>query len=84
MDVRYAGMAGGIRLDVRVSGIPVGTTCQLWVIGEDGQRFAAGSWTVTDEWNASPYPTVSAAPVHDVRGFQIVSGGRTIAQARAS
>ena len=84
MDVRYAGMPGGIRLDVTVSGIPVGTTCQLWVIGADGQRFAAGSWMVTQEWNASSYPTVSAAQIHDVRSFQLTSGGRTLAQAQAS
>lgn len=84
MDVKYAGIAGGTRLDVRVSGIPVGTTCQLWVIGADGQRFAAGSWMVTHEWKGSWYPTVSAALVHDVRSFQLMSDGRMLAQVRAS
>jgi Putative zinc-finger len=84
MDVKYAGIPGGVRLDVRVSGIPAGTTCQFWVIGKDGQRWSAGSWTVTDEWKASSYPTVSAAPVHEVSSFQLTSGARTIAQVRAS
>jgi Putative zinc-finger len=84
MDVRYAGFPGGVRLEVKVTGIPVGTTCKFWVIGEDGQRWAAGSWTVTDEWKASSYPTVSAAPLREVSSFQITSGGRTLAQVRAS
>lgn len=84
MDVKYAGVPGGTRLDVQVYGIPAGTTCQFWVIGDDGQRWSAGSWTVTDEWKTSSYPTVSAAPVHELRGFQLTSGSRTLAQVRAS
>ena len=84
MDVKYAGFPGGVRLDVKVTGVPVGTTCKFWVIGDDGQRWPAGSWTVTDEWNPSSYPTVSAAPVHEVYSFQLTSGGRTLAQVRAS
>jgi hypothetical protein len=84
MDVKYAGMPGGTRLYVNVYGIPAGTTCQFWVIGKDGQRWSAGSWTVTDEWTTSSYPMVSAAPVHEVHSFQLTSGGRTLAQVRAS
>jgi anti-sigma factor RsiW len=84
MDVRYAGFPGGVRLEVKVTGIPAGTTCKFWVIGEDGQRWSAGSWTVTDEWKASSYPTVSAAPFNEVSSFQITSGGRTLAQVPAS
>jgi Putative zinc-finger len=84
MDVKYAGTPAGIRLDVRVDGIPAGTTCQFWVIGKDGQRWPAGSWTVADEWKASWYPTVSATQVQEVSSFQLTSGGRTLAQVRAS
>jgi anti-sigma factor RsiW len=84
MDVKYAGVPWGTRLDVSVYGIPAGTTCQFWVIGKDGQRWPAGSWTVTHEWKASSYRMVAAAPVHQVRGFQLTSGGRTLAHARAS
>jgi anti-sigma-K factor RskA len=84
LDVKYAGIPGGVRLDVMVTGIPAGTTCQFWVIGNNGHRYSAGSWTVTREWKASSYPTVSAAPFHEVRGFQLTSGGRTLAQVPAS
>jgi hypothetical protein len=84
MDVKYAGTPGGIRLDVKVVGIPAGTTCQFWVIGKDGRRWPVGSWTVANEWKASWYPTVSATQVHEVSSFQLTSGGRTLAQVRAS
>jgi anti-sigma factor RsiW len=83
MEVKYAGIPGGVRLDVRVAGIPAGTTCQFWVIGDDGQRWPAGSWTVADQWNPSWYPTVSAAPVHEVSSFRLTSGGKTLAQVQA-
>jgi putative zinc finger protein len=84
MAVKYAGMPGGTLAYVEVTGIPAGTTCQFWVIGKDGHRWPAGSWMVADEWKASSYPTVSAAPVHEVHGFQLTSGGRTLAQVRTS
>jgi Putative zinc-finger len=84
LDVKYAGTPGGIRVDVRVDGIPAGTTCQFWVIGKDGQRWPAGSWTVADQWRPSWYPTVSAAQVHEVSSFQLTSGGRMLAQVPAS
>ena len=83
VDVRYAGFPGGVRLDVKVTGIPVGTTCKFWVIGKDGQRWPAGSWTVADEWKAGSYPTVSAAPFNEVSSFQLTSGGKTLAQVPA-
>ncbi len=84
MDVRYAGVSWGLRLDVMVSGIRAGTTCELWVVGADGQRWPAGGWTVTDEWKASSYQASSAARVGAVRSFQLTSGGRVLANVQAS
>ncbi len=84
VDVRYAGMPWGTRLDVKVSGIPAGTTCELWVVGRDGQRWPAGSWTVTDEWQASSYQASSAAPSGSVRSFQLTSGHTVLATVPAS
>ena len=43
--VKYRPMGWGTQLDAEVTGIPVGTTCQLWVIddaGQPGARQAAG------------------------------------------
>ncbi|MFG1696763.1 zf-HC2 domain-containing protein [Nonomuraea sp. NPDC049309] len=37
---------GGTELGVRVTGIPVGTTCSLVAVGGDGRREATESWTI--------------------------------------
>lgn len=84
MEVKYAGAPGGIRVDVKVDGIPAGTTCQFWVVGDDGQRWPAASWTVANEWKPTWYPTVSAAQVHEVSRFELTSGSRMLAQVRVS
>jgi Putative zinc-finger len=84
LDVMYVGMPWGTRLDVKVSGIRAGTTCELWVVGQDGQRWPAGSWTVTGQWTASSYQASSAAPVGAVRSFQLTAGGRVLADVRAT
>ena len=36
--VSYRSMGWGTQLAVKVSGIPVGTSCQLWVVGPGGRR----------------------------------------------
>jgi hypothetical protein len=84
MQVSYAGMAGGTQLDVKVSGIAAGTTCELWVVGKDGQRWPAGSWTVTGDWQAVPYRATSAAPLTSVRSFQLISGHAVLVSVPAS
>ncbi|MGP3964352.1 zf-HC2 domain-containing protein [Nonomuraea sp. 3N208] len=40
---------GGTELGVRISGVPVGTTCRLVVIGVDGQRDVTDAWVIRQE-----------------------------------
>jgi anti-sigma-K factor RskA len=83
LDVKYAKASWGTQLDARVSGIPDGTTCEFWVIGTDGSRWAAGSWTVNQsDWDAA-YPESSAVPIGSVHGFQLTSGGKVLISVRA-
>lgn len=84
LDVRYAGMPWGTRLDVKVSGIAAGTTCELWVVSRDGTWWPAGGWTVTSRWQASSYQASSAAPIASVRGFTLTSGHTVLASVRTS
>lgn len=44
--VRYSARAWGADLEVRVSGIPVGTICQFWVTSTTGQDTPAGAWAI--------------------------------------
>jgi Putative zinc-finger len=83
LDVKYAKASWGTQLDARVSGIPDGTTCEFWVIGADGSRWAAGSWTVNQsDWDAA-YPESTAVPFGSVHGFQLTSGGKVLISVRA-
>ena len=84
LEVRYAGASRGTRLDARVSGIPEGTTCQFWVTGAGGSRWAAGRWTVNQsDWDAW-FPESAAVPLSAVRGFQLTEGGRILVSVPAN
>lgn len=72
--VRYEGKSWGTTLDASVSGIPAGTTCQFWVLGRHGHRWAAGGWTVTNPYEQASYPASSPVPASAVRGFEVTSG----------
>ena len=49
-------MGWGTQLAVKVSGIPIGTSCKLWVIGPDGSRTLAGGWVTDDREGTVWYP----------------------------
>lgn len=72
--VRYEGKSWGTRLEASVTGIPAGTTCQFWVLGSDGRKWAAGGWTVTNPYQQASYPASSPVPVGAVRGFEVTAG----------
>jgi hypothetical protein len=73
--VLYRSMGWGTQLAVKVSGIPVGTSCQLWVIGPGGRRTLAGGWVTDDHEGAVWYPGSAGLPTSGVRGFQVTVGG---------
>jgi Putative zinc-finger len=77
--VEYRSMGWGTQLAVKVSGIPVGTSCQLWVIGPGGSRTLAGGWVTDDHEGAVWYPGSAGLSAGGVRGFQVtVAGARTL------
>jgi anti-sigma factor RsiW len=72
--VKYKSTAWGTTMDVRVSGIPDGTTCQLWVVNSDGTRSPAGSWKVAYLHEQADYPGSAQLAAKDVKEFQVTSG----------
>ena len=77
--VQYRSMGWGTQLAVKVSGIPVGTSCQLWVIGPGGSRTLAGGWVTDNHEGAVWYPGSAGLPAGGMRGFQVtVAGARTL------
>jgi hypothetical protein len=72
--VQYRPMGWGTQLTVKVSGIPVGTMCQLWILGSGNHRVLAGSWVTDNREGDVWYPASASIPASDVRAFLITVG----------
>jgi hypothetical protein len=72
--VSYRPIGWGTQLGAKVTGIPVGTSCQLWVIDSAGNRVLAGNWVTDSHEGMVWYPGSSGVPAKDVAGFQITVG----------
>jgi anti-sigma factor RsiW len=76
--ISYQSMGWGVRLDAQVSGIPVGTPCQLWLRTAGGQ-VQAGSWHTDTAEGSVWYGASADVPTSDIKAFVItVSGGQAI------
>jgi hypothetical protein len=62
---------GGSYLTVVVTGVPIGTTCRLTVIGADGTRMDGGSWAVGPAHR--PVDTTAWMPPNKVAELDVVT-----------
>jgi hypothetical protein len=77
--ISYSQMGWGTQLDTKVSGIPMGTNCQLWAIDSSGHRLLVGNWVTDNNEGAVWYPGSTALSSKDISAFQITVGhGQTI------
>jgi len=78
--VAYAQELWGNAIQVLVKHIPMGTTCQLWVVHPDGTMTAVAAWTTArDEgkvWYMGSMPS-SAGPISK---FEITAGSRVLVE----
>ena len=72
--VMYRAMGWGTQLAAKVSGIPVGTKCQMWAIGAGGTRTLVGSWDTDNREGTVWYPASAAVPAGQMHGFVITVG----------
>jgi len=78
--VDFASERWGTVLAAEVQGIPLGTTCHLWVRYNDGTTVDAASWmTAEDEgyvwyWGSIPVPPHAK----QITSFQVTAGGKTL------
>jgi hypothetical protein len=72
--VKYRQMGWGTGLIAKVTGVPVGTTCQMWVVGPHNTRLLVGSWTVDDWEGSAGYPASAAIPAENVQKFVVTVG----------
>jgi hypothetical protein len=72
----------GDAFEVLVDHIPVGTTCQLWIVHPDGTRTLAGAWTTAPDEGKVWYGGSMAASDKAISSFQITSGSKVLLTAR--
>jgi hypothetical protein len=72
--IRYRPVGWGTQLSAEVTGIPVGTDCQLWVVNSSGQKMLAGSWQTDYDEGTVWYPGSAAMNANDVASFQVTVG----------
>ena len=76
--VAYSHEQWGDAFEVLVDHIPVGTTCQLWVVHPDGTRTQVAGWTVDGDegkvWYGGSMPSTAKA----IAKFEITAGKRVL------
>ncbi len=76
--IDYSQELWGNTFEVMVDNIPLGTTCQLWVVHPDGSRTQVAAWTTAHDegrvWYAGSMP-VSSQPIGS---FQITAGNKVL------
>jgi anti-sigma factor RsiW len=77
--VRYSAEPWGVAVDVQISGLPAGSTCQLWVTDGHGVHLAAAGWTISNGDLKAWYPGSSWVPMAQVQGFDVTTGNRQLA-----
>jgi len=69
--VKYRPMGWGTQLVAKVTGIPVGTTCQIWIVESGGKRMLIGSWVTDNNEGHVWYPLSAAMSSKSVQQFVI-------------
>jgi hypothetical protein len=81
--VAYSHQMWGAAFEVLTERIPVGTTCQLWVVHPDGTRTQVAAWTTArDEgkvWYSGSMPSTAGA----ISSFQITANHQVLLTATA-
>lgn len=77
--VDYSPSAAGTGMRVKVSGIPVGSACNFWVVDRAGHRSLAGSWTIRISYGQVPwYAASTPVAATGLRRFEITSAGQAL------
>ncbi len=82
--IKYAPEYWGNAFEVLVSGIAVGTTCELWVIHPDGSRTEVAAWTVAHDEGRVWYPGSMPDSSKAISSFEITAGNKVLVTATAT
>ena len=76
--VAYSHELWGDAFEVLVDKIPVGTTCQLWVVHPDGTRTQVAAWTTAKDEGSVWYSGSMAASSQPISKFEITAGHKVL------
>jgi len=80
--VAYSRELWGHAFEVLVEHIPIGTTCELYVVHPDGTRTEVAAWTTAHDeghvWYAGSMPSTAGG----ISDFQIISGSQVLVSVR--
>jgi hypothetical protein len=76
--VAYSHELWGDAFEVLVDHIPVGTTCELWVVHPDGTRTEVAAWTTAGDEGKVWYSGSMAATSKAISSFQITAGPKVL------
>ena len=76
--VAYSHELWGDAFEVLVDKIPVGTTCQLWVVHPDGTRTQVASWTTAKDEGNVWYSGSMAASSQPISKFEITADHKVL------
>ena len=76
--VAYSSELWGSAFQVLVDHIPPGTTCELWVVHQDGTRTQVAAWTMSGDEGKAWYSGSMAATAGPIDKFQITAGNQVL------
>ncbi len=76
--VAYSQQLWGNAIQVLVDRIPIGTTCQLWVVHPDGTRTFVASWTTAQDEGKVWYSGSMPKTAKPIGKFEITAGNKLL------
>jgi hypothetical protein len=76
--IAYSPQLWGSAFEVLVDRIPIGTTCQLWVVHSDGTRTQVAAWTTARDEGKVWYWGSMPANAGSISGFQITANHKVL------
>ena len=76
--IAYSKQLWGNAFEVLVNHIPVGTTCQLWVVHPDGTRTQVAAWTTSRDEGKVWYAGSMASTAEPISSFQITANHQVL------
>jgi hypothetical protein len=82
--ISYSRELWGHAFEVLVDRIPLGTTCQLWVVHPDGSRTQVAAWTTARDEGKVWYAGSMASTAEPISSFQITANDKVLLTAVAT